>query len=157
MSLLTTSKISPTEQRIKNMRALVAELANREMMAGDIADFLSYGSSGTRKYINDLRAAGVMEIARYVDGTDRQLGTAVYCIVDDPERLAAFDELLEAPPQKRVGVGAPSMLTKAQRDPSRRIHIMHDDMPVQLRMHRDMPIRHTELMAAFFGLPGGAA
>ena len=48
------------------------------MLADKIAWFLKFSPSGARKYIRDLREAGVIELARYIEGTATYLGKAVY-------------------------------------------------------------------------------
>ena len=55
---------SATLRRIENMQKLIAELQQHEMLADEIAWFLKFSPSGARKYIRDLRDAGVIELAR---------------------------------------------------------------------------------------------
>jgi len=81
---------SATLRRIENMQKLVAELQNHEMLADEIAWFLKFSPSGARKYIRDLREAGVIELARYIEGTATYLGKAVYQLTPDAERVQAF-------------------------------------------------------------------
>jgi hypothetical protein len=54
---------SATQRRIENMQKLIGELATHEMLADEIAWFLKFSPSGARKYIRDLRDAGVIELA----------------------------------------------------------------------------------------------
>src|SRR5262249_45278320 len=65
---------SATLRRIENMQKLIGELAMHEMLADEIAWFLKFSPSGARKYIRDLREAGVIELARYIEGTATYLG-----------------------------------------------------------------------------------
>jgi hypothetical protein len=69
---------SATLRRIENMQKLIGELSLHEMLADEIAWFLKFSPSGARKYIRDLREAGVIELARYIEGTATYLGKAVY-------------------------------------------------------------------------------
>ena len=57
---------SATQRRIENMQKLIGELSTHEMLADEIAWFLKFSPSGARKYIRDLREAGVIELARYI-------------------------------------------------------------------------------------------
>ena len=81
---------SATLRRIENMQKLIGELSLHEMLADEIAWFLKFSPSGARKYIRDLREAGVIELARYIEGTATYLGKAVYQLTPDPERVRAF-------------------------------------------------------------------
>lgn len=78
---------SATLRRIENMQKLIGELQLHEMLADEIAWFLKFSPSGARKYIRDLREAGVIELARYVEGTATYLGKAVYQLTPDPDRV----------------------------------------------------------------------
>ena len=75
---------SATQRRIENMQKLIGELSTHEMLADEIAWFLKFSPSGARKYIRDLREAGVIELARYIEGTATYLGKAVYQISPEP-------------------------------------------------------------------------
>jgi hypothetical protein len=92
---------SATQRRIENMQKLIGELSTHEMLADEIAWFLKFSPSGARKYIRDLREAGVIELARYIEGTATYLGKAVYQISPDPERVKAFLAAIVQP--KREG------------------------------------------------------
>ena len=92
---------SATQRRIENMQKLIGELSTHEMLADEIAWFLKFSPSGARKYIRDLREAGVIELARYIEGTATYLGKAVYQISPDPDRVKAFLAAIVQP--KREG------------------------------------------------------
>ena len=92
---------SATLRRIENMQKLIGELSLHEMLADEIAWFLKFSPSGARKYIRDLREAGVIELARYIEGTATYLGQAVYQLTPDPERVKAFLAAIVQP--KREG------------------------------------------------------
>ena len=65
MSLAPIERIrstSATQRRIENMQKLINELSTHEMLADEIAWFLKFSPSGARKYIRDLREAGVIEL-----------------------------------------------------------------------------------------------
>ncbi|QJD98623.1 ArsR family transcriptional regulator [Massilia forsythiae] len=138
-----------TAARLEKIRKLVTALQAGEMMREDIASLLKVGPSGVRGYINDLRGAGVMGIARYVDGTAYALGRAVYCILMDAEQAAAYLAGLAALPVARAG-GGRSGLEVAARDPSRHFHILRDDEPYSVRVSRK-PTARDPLVAALFG------
>ena len=122
------------------------------MLADEIGWFLKFSPSGTRKYIRDLHDAGVIELARYVDGTTTSLGKAVYRICPDQERVKAF--LAEICQLKRKG-GIPRKKRPGQVEQSvsgngRYFHIMGDDTHFAIRINRG-PAARDPLVAALFG------
>lgn len=141
---------SNTAARLSKIRKLVTALQAGELMREDIANLLEVGPSGVRGYINDLKAAGVMGIARYVDGTEFSLGRAVYCIWMDAEEVAAYLADLAARPVARAG-GRKSNLAIAECDPNRHFHILDDDSHYPVRVLRNLPL-HEPVHAAFYGI-----
>jgi DNA-binding transcriptional ArsR family regulator len=143
-----------TQRRLDNMRMLVEALGQREMLADEICDLLKFSPSGARKYIRDLREDGVIELARYVDGTATYLGLAVYTLTPDPERVRAF----------LAGLGQPQQLAPPSRGrlnrfaaagPGRHFHIIADDTHYAVRVSRVQVFRDP-LVAALFGETGRA-
>ncbi|MCG2584440.1 winged helix-turn-helix domain-containing protein [Massilia sp. TS11] len=155
MSLAPIERIrstSATQRRIENMQKLIKELANHEMLADEIAWFLKFSPSGARKYIRDLREAGVIELARYVEGTATYLGKAVYQITPDPERVKAFLAAIvqpkrEAPAARRE---RPSLREQNMAGSGRHFHILADDTHYAIRVNRT-PVMRDPLVAALFG------
>ncbi|MES2296012.1 MAG: winged helix-turn-helix domain-containing protein [Pseudomonadota bacterium] len=143
---------SATQRRIENMQKLVGELAQHEMLADEIAWFLKFSPSGARKYIRDLRDAGVIELARYIEGTATYLGKAVYQISPDPERVKAFLSAIVQP--KREGVPPrkerPGLRDQNLAGTGRHFHILADDTHYAIRMNR-APVARDPLVAALFG------
>src|SRR5262249_30690652 len=129
---------SATQRRIENMQKLIGELSTHEMLADEIAWFLKFSPSGARKYIRDLRDAGVIELARYIEGTATYLAKAVYQISPDPERVKAFLAAIVQPKRE----GAPVRKERAsQREQNmagtgRHFHILADDTHYAIRMNR---------------------
>lgn len=143
---------SATLRRIENMQRLIGELSVHEMLADEIAWFLKFSPSGARKYIRDLRDAGVIELARYIEGTATYLGKAVYQLSPDPERVRTFLAAIVQP--KRDGVVARKD-RMGQRDQSlsgsgRHFHILADDTHYAIRVNRG-PVTRDPLVAALFG------
>lgn len=143
---------SATLRRIENMQKLIGELALHEMLADEIAWFLKFSPSGARKYIRDLREAGVIELARYIEGTATYLGKAVYRLTPDPDRVRAFLAAIVqpkregAPPRKeRPGVREQNMAGAG-----RHFHILADDTHYAIRVNRG-PVMRDPLVAALFG------
>jgi DNA-binding Lrp family transcriptional regulator len=143
---------SATLRRIENMQKLVAELQQHEMLADEIAWFLKFSPSGARKYIRDLRDAGVIELARYIEGTATYLGKAVYQLTPDPERVKTFLAAIVQP--KRDGVPPrkerPSLREQAMAGAGRHFHILADDTHYAIRVNRG-PVTRDPLVAALFG------
>jgi predicted transcriptional regulator len=137
-----------TAERIERIRRLIIELQDRDMRREDIADLLAMGPSGVRKYIADLRESGVMEIARYADGTATFLGYAEYRLALGADETRDYlANLAAAPTSGRKG--RISELAIAERDPRRHIHIMRDDEYYQVRVSRSIPAPDPLLVALF--------
>ncbi|CAN7458053.1 winged helix-turn-helix domain-containing protein [Pseudoduganella sp. LjRoot289] len=145
---------SATLRRIENMQKLIAELQQHEMLADEIAWFLKFSPSGARKYIRDLRDAGVIELARYIEGTATYLGKAVYQLTPDPERVKMFLAAIVQP--KREGAPPrkerPSLREQAMAGAGRHFHILADDTHYAIRVNRG-PVTRDPLVAALFGAP----
>ncbi|WP_426111498.1 ArsR family transcriptional regulator [Massilia sp. PWRC2] len=143
---------SATQRRIENMQKLIGELSTHEMLADEIAWFLKFSPSGARKYIRDLREAGVIELARYIEGTATYLGKAVYQISPDPDRVKAFLAAIVQP--KREGVAPrkerPGLREQAMAGSGRHFHILADDTHYAIRVNRS-PVARDPLVAALFG------
>ena len=143
---------SATLRRIENMQKLIGELSGHEMLADEIAWFLKFSPSGARKYIRDLREAGVIELARYVEGTATYLGKAVYQLTPDPERVRAFLAAIVQP--KREGAAPrkdrPGVREQSMAGSGRHFHILADDTHYAIRVNRG-PVTRDPLVAALFG------
>lgn len=148
---MRTRSTSMTERRNANLKSLVAELATREMQADDICAHLKMSPSGARKYIADLRAAGVVVLARYADATATYLGKACYGLVGDQLLVSEFLGQIEqnkhlpripAPPARALPVV-----------PGRSFHIMADDTHFAVRINRH-PVMRDPMVAALFGPAG---
>jgi DNA-binding transcriptional ArsR family regulator len=144
-----------TQRRLDNLRLLVEALGQREMLADEICDLLKFSPSGARKYIRDLREDGVIELARYVDGTATYIGLAVYTLTPDQERVRAFLAGLDQP-------RAPAPPNAKHRDrfaaagAGRHFHIIADDTHYAVRVSRVQVFRDP-LVAALFGPAASAA
>lgn len=150
--ILRSRDTCKTRVRLDNIRRLLAELAMRELLADDICDLLKYSPSGARKYIRDLREAGVLELSRYVDGTATYLGKALYRLTPDAERVRMFLAELGHPLQG----GTPRPKSSATRIPQavssggRHFHILADDTHYAVRLSSAPAVRDP-LVAALFG------
>jgi hypothetical protein len=139
--------------RVENIKLVIETLRTRELLRDELSALLKFSPSGTRKYIADLRGAGVMEIARYVDGTGTYLGQPVYCLVADTAHVDSFVANIEICARKPRNVtGAKSNIELAQRDASRHFHVMADDTYFAVKITRKLPER-DQLTAALFGTP----
>ena len=148
---MRTRCTSMTEQRTANLKSLVRELAAREMQADDICAYLKMSPSGARKYIADLRAAGVAVLARYADGTATYVGKACYRLVSDPRLVI---ELLGQLEQHKREPRIPAPPVRALPAlPGRSFHIMADDTHFAVRINRH-PVMRDPLVAALFGPAG---
>lgn len=144
-----------TQRRLDNMRLLVEALGQREMLADEICDLLKFSPSGARKYIRDLREAGVAELARYVDGTATYIGMAVYTITPDAERVRTFLAGL-AQPRAPAPLSRGRLNRFAAAGAGRHFHIIDDDTHYAVRVSRVQVFRDP-LVVALFGPAAGAA
>lgn len=141
--------------RIAQIKKLIDGLRAREMMRDEISNLLGNSPSGTRKYLRDLRDLGIVQIARYAEGTANFLGGAVFGLVDDEARIADFIESIERTQELPVHTGpSRSGLDKAQPDPTRHFHILQDDVAFQVRISR-APVMRDPMVTALFGAPRG--
>ncbi len=139
-----TRTTAATQRRIANMHILLAALSTRDMMRDEFCELLHFSPSGARKYIRELREAGVIEVARYVDPSAHNFGMPVYRLVSGTADafLAETCEVKKAPAVKRRETVAT--------DPSRHMHIMGDDVFYSARSPR-VVVARDPLIEAFFG------
>lgn len=139
-----------TRRRIANIRLIIDTLPARDMDIDDICALLQFSPSGARKYIGELLADSVIEIARYRDATATYLGRAMYRLALDQAGVDEFLTRLEktAVTPKREPIIKP----KFPQVPGRKFHIMGDDAHFAVRIHRAPAVRDP-LVAALFGAP----
>jgi hypothetical protein len=142
-----------TRRRMDNLRIIIDTITTVEMELDDICALLGFSPSGGRKYIQELRGAGVIELARYVGGTDTYLGRPHYRLSPHQALVSAFlsqlDPLVPAPPRKPAGKQPTPAL------PGSSIHLMTDDTYFSVRVNRAPAVRDP-LVAALFGDVGRA-
>lgn len=142
-----------TAQRIERIRNVVTALLAGDLVREELTNVLQVSPSGARKFITELREAGVISFARYVDGTATAPGAPVFTLALTAEQARAYLAGLEANPPTRSIKPSKSAFSVASRDPSRRFHIMADDAPFSIRVNLTPPMRDP-LVAAFFGAGG---
>jgi hypothetical protein len=146
-----------TARRAKTLRALIARLREGEMHDWEIQEFLGFSPSGSRKYIAELNRAEAIIVLRRVPKANSLLGSPVYGIALEEEKIQNFLDLLELP-----GGAAPIARHVAPRHaavasgPSRNFHILADDGSAGVRVPSLKVPEHTELLATFFGLKAKA-
>lgn len=136
-----------TATRIERIRTLIVTLQARHLMPDEIGEILELGPSGVRKYVKDL--GDKLAVARYVDPSPRSVGQPLYRLAMTPEATTEYLASLAAAPVARARASI-SALGVAQRDPSRRFHILEDDTHYSVRVSRT-PAARDPLVAAFFG------
>lgn len=137
-----------TVSRAERLHLLVTTLQSSELMREDIGSLLKVGPSAVRKYVQDLD--GVIEIARFVDGTSTFLGYPVYRLAMTLEQAEEYLASLATAPVARRSKPSMSALSVAARDPSRHFHILADDTHYAIRVSRS-PVARDPLVAALFG------
>jgi hypothetical protein len=142
---------SATMRRIENMQKLIGELQLHEMLADEIAWFLKFSPSGARKYIRDLREAGVIELARYVEGTATYLGKAVYQLTPDPNGCGRFWRPCAAQTRGRARAqGTPWSARTGHGRCRPPLPYFGGRYPLAIRVNRS-PVMRDPLVAALFG------
>jgi hypothetical protein len=143
-----------TRRRMDNLRIIIDTIATVEMDIDDICALLQFSPSGGRKYIQELRGAGVIDLARYVGGTATYIGRPHYRLSPDQSLVSAFiaqlDPKVPAPPRKPAGKSLQPVT------PGSSIHLMTDDTHFSVRVNR-MPAVRDPLVAALFGDAGMAS
>jgi hypothetical protein len=149
-----TKMQSPSHQRIDNLMKLVKEFSAREMLVDEICRFLKFSGSGARKYVCDLREAGVIELARYINGTATYLGQPVYQLTPNKQHVDGFlaaialSKTTVAAPKKERPSRQQQRLMKLGND--RHFHILGDDKHFPIRAGREV-VHRDPLVAALFG------
>lgn len=141
-----------TQERIDNIKKVVGALREGELKRYELEALLQLSPSGTRKYVADLRESGVLELARYVDGTSTYLGVPVFQLSPDKKRVDDFLAELDAGgvcPKRKCDK---SQLDLAKRMAGRHFHIMQDDTHFAIRVSRSA-VGRDPLVEALFGAP----
>jgi hypothetical protein len=141
-----------TQYRFNKLSTLLAELSQRDLTTAQTSELLDCKRVTAIKRLSELRAAGLIK-----DGvcTDRRV--PLFHLVGSPEQIANFiaDISVSRPRRRAVSrATAPShtLVARCLADPSRHLHIAHDDEPFVPRLHRFKPFRDG-LVAALFGAP----
>lgn len=136
---------------------LIEAFQSRDMSTDDVRQFLDLKISTAQKYVRELRDAGLLIVNKYLETTSNSLGSAVYRLSDNAEKVHEFmDEILKAK-VKRSGRSrlrllqtqdaATGMMTSAS---GHRIHILADDVPHPIRTFC-APVKRDPLVEALFG------
>ncbi|WP_338844478.1 ArsR family transcriptional regulator [Massilia sp. W12] len=149
---------SVAARRIQNLLNLIEHFQTHEMILDEVAEFLGFTRSGAQKYVQTLRDAGVIELARHIEGNGTSQGKAVYRIGRDPEKINEFRTGLTQP--KKAGAGQNRRKAGAEHGmhgvpmagEGRQFHILADDTHYAIRLHR-APVQRDPLVEAFFGAP----
>lgn len=139
-----------TRRRIDNIRLIIATLPTREMDSDDICALLKFSPSGARKYIGELLAHSIIEVARYLDATATYPGRPAYRLAPNQVAINEFLARLEKNTvSARPDPGPKPLFPQV---PGRNFHIMGDDAHFAVRIHR-APAFRDPLVVALFGAP----
>jgi hypothetical protein len=112
----------------------------------DIACFLKLTHSGARNYARYLRDEGVIEADYEPNSTSRRVGGIVYRLAIDTERIHII--------LTNFAQSKPNSVRREKKVPTTdinaKIHILADDVPFTVRVHRS-PSQRDPLVAALFG------
>lgn len=142
-------------ERRANIRRIIDALGIEPMMRDQVRALLAMSPSGARKYIKTLNVAGVMEINRYVGGTNYYLGEPEYVLSEDADLVARFlVELDTTPSRSYPGSKHKQHLDAAHHATGRHFHIMSDDEHYPVRVSKEPPAADPlALPAPFFAPP----
>ena len=150
---------SVAARRIQNLLNLIEHFQTHEMILDEVAEFLGFTRSGAQKYVQTLRDAGVIELARHIEGNGTSQGKAVYRIGRDPEKINEFRTGIVQPKKagggqsrRKAGAAESGMHGMPQATEGRQFHILADDTHYAIRLHR-APVQRDPLVEAFFGAP----
>lgn len=137
---------SATLQRVQHFRNLIAGFKAGGMMFDQICAMLAMTPSGGRKYLRDLREAGVVHVVNHDSPRPPHfIGYQVFGLVSE----ALADEFLDKialPANGRMVVPVKAR----DENPGVRTHIMGDD--VRFEVKRPKFVAHRdELVSALFG------
>lgn len=107
-----------------NLKILVSALHQGPLAKDQICALLKNSESGTRKYLKELWMANILIV-------DTSVVPTVYALSKAETHVKSFLNTLQEKrslPRRRTNVN------KAQLDPSRRIHLMHDDVHYKVRV-----------------------
>lgn len=131
-----------TQRRDDNLRTLIAALRQGTLLRDDMRGLLGNSHSGCNKYLATLRAAGVLELDRYVGATRTSPGHPAYRLTRDLQRVDDFLAALAAgakPPVEPLEAG-------------RHVHIMADDCHYGRKIEQHRIPAPDPVLAAFYGI-----
>lgn len=150
---------SVAARRIQNLLSLIEHFQTHEMILDEVAEFLGFTRSGAQKYVQTLRDAGVIELARHIDGNGTSQGKAVYRLARDQEKINEFRTGIVQPKKgsscqnrRKQGQNEHGMHGMPIATEGRQFHILADDTHYAIRLHR-APVQRDPLVEAFFGAP----
>lgn len=141
--LSLTSRVrrsAATQRRDDNLRILIAALRQGVLLRDQMRSLLGNSHSGCNKYIAVLRAAGVLELKRYVNRTRSSPGHPAYGLTGNLQRVDDFLASLDAGP------------ALAEMAPERHVHIMDDDCHYERKITAHRVPAPDPVLAAFYGL-----
>lgn len=153
-----------TRARVLKIKQLVHGLrAAGVMRLCDIADMLGFSASGARKYVTELVADEIVQIAGFEPPPPKtRMGKTIYKLNDSMAIVDAYLDRLDVAPvnlnQRRALIdhSAEPRMQKVQAEDGRSIHMLRDDVKHNPRPSPFKIPEHEPLMAAFFGLAGAA-
>lgn len=130
-----------TKRRDRNVIGLIGALRAGPMRRADLREAMNLSGSSINKYLTLLGDAGVIEIARYINPTAHSIGTAVFRLVRDTERVDDYLRSVEAGSEQRE-----------RKQWTRSIHRLQDDSPFRHAPQCNPIPAPDPVLAHFFGL-----
>lgn len=151
---LTPPHLLPSSLRRRaNMRMLVIELAQREMKADQLAGFLNSSAACARRYILELRDAGIIEAVHNNAGVAKSCHPSYRLRIGLEHACASLEALVTETRGPCVVISRASesaRLMHSAGEPRRNLHIMADDVNISICIERTL-VRRDPLVAALFG------
>jgi hypothetical protein len=146
--LATRIRTTPaTKVRDAKVRTIIAALHSDTLLRDEIRRLIGGSTSGTNKYLALLRAAGVIELDRYIGVTKRSPGHPLYRLNPDSEAVDAFLRSLDV----RATRPAARLDEPVLDHQGRQVHHLEGDKPRACLAGDRIPA-HEPVLAAFFGL-----
>lgn len=147
--LATRIRTTPaTKVRDAKVRTIITALRSDTLLRDEIRHLIGGSTSGANKYLALLRAAGVIELDRYIGVTKRSPGHPLYRLNRDSEAVDAFLRSLDV---RATGRPAERLAAPVPDHQGRQFHHLEGDKPRACLAGDTIPA-HEPVLAAFFGL-----
>ena len=140
-----------TRLRNENFKKLIYEFSKKDLTLLDICGILNFSLTGSRRYLRDLNAAGLIENnnanGKFVMSVNMQ-----YSITKDQVTIEEFIKIIDQPCPENIAHNKENLFEKKRAKmelDGRHLHIMEDDVEFAVRVNK-VTVRRDQLVAALF-------